>query len=254
MFQYVVLPAHPVDLSRTGRFNDVRINLDTIQPWRQALSAVAMSKKKYRPASFEAGESRRQAEEHLRIRQTEPTEAMAEGDVRALVHELQVHQIELEMQNEELRAGRQRNWRLPPATCSTTFNALTDGVSVHGLDCTILDANQVLCRMLGKTREEIVGKKCYQVFHDENAPIPGCPLEKSKETCRKEDAELFEPSLNRWVAISTSPVLDEAGCLLKLVHVVRDITERRAAEESLRHSEALYRSLVENIDVGIALD
>ena len=59
--------------------------------------------KKERSASPEAGELRRHAEEHLRTNNTQPAETVPEGDVRALVHELQVHQIELEMQNEELR-------------------------------------------------------------------------------------------------------------------------------------------------------
>ena len=69
---------------------------------------------------------------------------------------------------------------------SIVFNSMTDGMSVHGPDHTIIDVNQSLCHMLGKTREEMIGKKCYQVFHGTNVPIAGCPLEISKATCRKE--------------------------------------------------------------------
>ena len=136
---------------------------------------------------------------------------------------------------------------------SIIFNSIMDGMSVHGPDHTILDVNQSLCRMLGKTREEMIGKKCYQIFHSSNVPIPGCPLEKSKQTCRKEEAELFEPSLHKWLSASTSPVLDDAGRVLKFVHVMRDITDRKRAEEALRGSEARYRKLFEDATEGIAL-
>ena len=49
-----------------------------------------------------AGDLRREAERRFHDKNAAPAESMAEVDVRALVHELQVHQIELEMQNEEL--------------------------------------------------------------------------------------------------------------------------------------------------------
>ena len=50
----------------------------------------------------QAADLRREAEQRLRDKKAMPAQSMAEVDVRALVHELQVHQIELEMQNEEL--------------------------------------------------------------------------------------------------------------------------------------------------------
>ncbi len=45
---------------------------------------------------------RREAEQRLRDKEATPAQSMTEVDVRALLHELQVHQIELEMQNAEL--------------------------------------------------------------------------------------------------------------------------------------------------------
>jgi len=54
----------------------------------------------------DASDLRQRAEERLKGRQKEEAAASGEADARRLVHELEVHQVELEMQNEELQAAR----------------------------------------------------------------------------------------------------------------------------------------------------
>jgi len=116
---------------------------------------------------------------------------------------------------------------------SESFDAMADGVSILSADYTIMNVNQSLCKLLGKTSEELIGKKCYQVFHGKDCPIAACPLESPKGKAQREYGEFYEPALDKWLSVSTSPVLDEAGSMLKAVHTVRDVTERRQAEEEL---------------------
>ena len=63
---------------------------------------------------------RRKAEQRLHLGKARPALAVAETDARALVHELQVYQIELEMQNEELQRAQEqpRRHRRGTPTCS----------------------------------------------------------------------------------------------------------------------------------------
>jgi len=132
---------------------------------------------------------------------------------------------------EELIVRAARDW-------AVTFDSMADGVTLSSPDFDVVKANGAVCALLGKKKEEILGKKCFQVFHGRKTPIEGCPLHKAKTTRQKEYAEVFEPYLNKWLAISVSPVLDEAGRVTMLVHMVRDITTRRQAEEALRKAYA----------------
>ncbi|HVR34796.1 MAG TPA: histidine kinase, partial [Methylomirabilota bacterium] len=55
---------------------------------------------------LDPAELRRRAEQRLKELRPEAVQARGDADTRRLVHEMQVHQIELEMQNKELEKAR----------------------------------------------------------------------------------------------------------------------------------------------------
>ena len=70
-----------------------------------------------------------------------------------------------------------------------------------------------------------------------------------KEVCRirRDDGEL------RWLEVAGRFELDQAGKPLRLVGVIADITNRKAAEDSLRQNETRYRTLFEATRDGILI-
>jgi PAS domain S-box-containing protein len=53
------------------------------------------------------------------------------------------------------------------------------------------------------------------------------------------------------VSLTLSPILDDAGCVLAVSKIARDITERRRAQQALLDSERRYRSLFDGVPVGL---
>jgi two-component system, OmpR family, phosphate regulon sensor histidine kinase PhoR len=130
---------------------------------------------------------------------------------------------------------------------SETFDAMSDGVSIQSPDFVILNANATVCKILNKDKDQILGKKCFQLFHCTDKPLEGCPLSKCKVTKENTYAEVFEPTLKKWVAVSTSPILNDQGQVQKIIHILRDVTERKKMEEQLlreterKHTEEQLR-------------
>ncbi len=112
---------------------------------------------------------RQEAERRLRSKKAAPVEGMAEVDVRALLHELQVHQIELEMQNEELLRAH-----VALQEVSDKYHDLFDfaPIGYFRLDGQgrILEVNLAGAALLGLDRNALIQKRFGQFVAMENRP------------------------------------------------------------------------------------
>jgi PAS domain S-box-containing protein len=127
----------------------------------------------------------------------------------------------------------------------SVFEATDDGLDIADLDGFFVEANPAYCRMLGYTREELIGMHFSQTTFPEYYPV------------LKESAEVIESGgqyqtqgLARRKDGSPLPVEAHATPFIykgkqHMLGVMRDITERVQAEEQLREKEEQYRSIFE---------
>jgi len=110
---------------------------------------------------------RRKAEEQLRMKQKIEDQPFLEADVKKLLHELQVHQIELEMQNEELiQANETAERALKKYTMLYDFSPM--GYFTLDSDGVIKDLNFTGAEMLREKRFSLVNAN-FKLFISEDS-------------------------------------------------------------------------------------
>jgi PAS domain S-box-containing protein len=136
------------------------------------------------------------------------------------------------------RKQAEQEVRNTAAQWQATFDAVQDVVLLLDKDGRILRANQAAAEFLGRPCDNIVGGHCYGLIHGTSAPPAECPLAKMRQSRRHEEAEVLARKGGPWLSVSADPVFDPSGELTHVVHVARDITERKRAEDNLRQSAA----------------
>jgi len=129
-----------------------------------------------------------------------------------------------------------------------TFDSIADLVFIQDKDLRFVKVNKAVCDTLKVTLEDLIGKRCYEVLHKTDKPWPDCPAVKSLKDKRPYAAEVYDRNIGIPLLISTSPLFNEKGELIGIVHIAKDITERKKAEEILAESEAKYRNLTEGLE------
>ncbi|MCX7002454.1 MAG: PAS domain S-box protein [bacterium] len=210
---------------------------------------------------------RQQAEEFARknaaMTPPDPADLSPEA-IRQALHELRVHQIELEMQNEELRQT-QVALEAARAQYFDFYDMAPVGYLTVSEKNMILDANLTATSLLGVTRSALVKhpvnrfilKEDHDVYyrHHQQLAESGTP-----QTCElrllKSDGTIF------WAQLAASIAQDSSACSGQAAGgapvcrlVVSDITERRRAQEALQESEQTFRGhVVNSFDIIFTLD
>ena len=121
-------------------------------------------------------------------------------------------------------------------------------VSVDPHTAEILQCNQTLMNNLGYTREEIIGRSIFEMYHPDCIDDVKKAFQAFVDTGEVHNAELQlkgKDGSEIDVMLNVSAVRDEQGNILYSQTSWRDITQRKQAEKALHESENKYRTLFE---------
>jgi diguanylate cyclase (GGDEF)-like protein/PAS domain S-box-containing protein len=183
------------------------------------------------------GELRRQAEAEWRERKKrEAGTAVTEADMLQLVHELEVHQIELEMQNEELRRV-QDELEESRARYFDLYDLAPIGYLTLDGEGHILEANLTAASLLGIEKGQLLENWATYFFVREDLDVYRSHHQKLFKTGEPQVCELRirgKDGLPIWVQLDWNLARDEATRESLCRVMISDITARREAEEKLR--------------------
>ena len=140
----------------------------------------------------------------------------------------------------------------------TIINSMKEALSIIDVkDFKIVDGNKAFLDRLGMKKEEVIGKRCYEITHELSGPCDSpehvCPIMGALKTGISSVAEhvhYAKDGTKRHVEVSASPIRNERGEIIQVVHVDKDITERKNLEGQLAQAQKL--EAVGQLAAGIA--
>ena len=200
-----------------------------------------------RTAELEKSETlRKQAERALRD-QSVDLQNLPSRDIWSLVHELQVHQTELEMQNEELRRT-QSELEESRNRYSNLYDFAPVGYFTFDKNGLVMEVNLTGANMLGIERSFLI-KKPFSFYIDFNSKdtfylhLRKVFRANTRQTC---EIKLVDKNKNRFDAqLESLAVQDSSQCRTAIVN----ITERKRSEEKIREQATLLDNAQEAIGV-----
>lgn len=181
----------------------------------------------------DAASLRQKAEEQLKKRK-DKTSLDSDAVKLKLIHELEVHQIELELQNEELVAAKEKA-ELAEEKYTDLYDFAPSGYLSLTIEGIIANLNFAAARMLGKERSKLINSR-FAVFLSKNTrPVFNQFLDKAFTAKEKQNCEAIietnDKSEPEPIYVIIDGITDQNDKLCQLTVV--DISKRKQAEQEI---------------------
>ena len=138
---------------------------------------------------------------------------------------------------------------------SNVFTSIQDGISVLDKNLNIIKVNPIMEKWYAHSMP-MLGKKCYDVYHERSKPCEVCPSIQALKSGKPAYEVVPKRGPNQitigWLDLYSFPLLDERGeNIIGVIEYVRDISERKNAEQKLKESEEKFRNIAEQSFMSI---
>ena len=181
-------------------------------------------------------------------------ERMSLEQMQTLIHELRVHQIELELQNEELRR-KQAELDLSRSRYFDLYNLAPVGYCTLNVQGLILEANLTVCNLLGVTRSSTAMTRFSKFILPEDQDVFYFHRHQLLISGKSESCELrlrHKDGITTWVQLDSNIAQDADDAFLQRI-VVTDITAIKAAESELQAREEFHLSILDSLSKHIVV-
>jgi two-component system NtrC family sensor kinase len=130
--------------------------------------------------------------------------------------------------------------RIPQQDLESILNGINDFILVISPDREIIEVNDSFLRHMNYSRNNVIGKKCYEVFKEATRKSSNCdrvcPIQKVIETknqCQVELTRLGGDNQPRYSELTLFPIWEDTGEISMYVEISRDITKRKKDEKEM---------------------
>ncbi|MEO5859588.1 MAG: PAS domain S-box protein, partial [Pyrinomonadaceae bacterium] len=147
---------------------------------------------------------------------------------------------------------REKEARDSEARCRTLFDYSPDGIIITDTQGYYLDANESICRLLGHTRDELIGRHVSELVADDEIPHIGEALKAAGSGSEHYKEWTVKRKDGSTLLIESSATQMPDGNLLG---VIRDVSERKRSQAKIRESESRLSGIIESaMDAIITID
>ncbi len=131
----------------------------------------------------------------------------------------------------------------------TTFDAVTDLITIRYKDYRIIRANKAAFKRYGLKPEQMIGQKCFEALHQSDQPCEGCYVTRTLLTKKPTSGERESKYLNGIFQYYTFPIYDEEREVVAVVDLAREITEEKQRETEHEVVNNINKILASSLDV-----
>ena len=128
-----------------------------------------------------------------------------------------------------------------------TFDAVPDMIALIDNDRNIIQINKSMQERLKLNPSRDKKFKCFSCFHKTKNIPKNCPFSSTMSDGKTHSAEHYNEILKSHLLVTTSPIKDENGNVIASVHVARDVTTLKNAEDELKKIDRIFHEISDNI-------